>query len=418
MKRILLGTTTLVGAAALFAGAAVAAETPKVTIGGFADFQLGVIDQDLDTGLRDHSFRSDTEISFRIDGKLDNGLGYGGGIDLEADVDGDSDSTNFVGGADSDNQGFNASRTFVYLEGSNWGRAQMGSDLGVTNTMKVDASSIARATGGIDGDFKYYLTATGAAHAEQYIATPDLLMDYGILGGVAAAGGIFQQFGDESTENNNKITYYTPRFSGFQLGVSYIVDSTASRGQLVSLSELNNSANAENIWQGAISWEGKFDQVGIALAATGEVGDAEACATTAGACTAGTTIFEDLAAWNVGGKVTFSGFSFAASYGDWGDSLRLKSLTSNDDADYWTLGAAYEMGPFAASVTYLDSNYEAGATAGSDDFQNLSIGVDYKLAPGFTPYAEVSFVEADAAGTLAAGNNDATVFIAGTLLNF
>ncbi len=35
MKKILLGTTTLIGAAGLFAGAALA-ETPKVTIGGYA----------------------------------------------------------------------------------------------------------------------------------------------------------------------------------------------------------------------------------------------------------------------------------------------------------------------------------------------------------------------------------------------
>src|SRR5687768_3871174 len=109
MKKILLGTTTLIGAAVLFAGAA-SADTPKVTVGGFADFQLGVVGEDLDTNKRGHAFRSDTEVTFRIDGKTDGGLGYGGGVDLEADTSDDAKS-----------QGANASRTFVYFDG-NWGR--------------------------------------------------------------------------------------------------------------------------------------------------------------------------------------------------------------------------------------------------------------------------------------------------------
>ena len=399
MKKILLGTTTLIGAAALFAGAA-SADTPKVTLGGFADFQVGVVNQDQDTNERGHSFRSDTEVSLRIDGVMDSGLKYGGGINLEADVDGDNNLTN-AGGFDSDNQGFNASQTYLYMEGM-FGRVEMGSRVGVTNTMKVDASSIARATGGIDGDWRYYVnpTANGGV-TEQYIASPDLILDYGFAGG-AGAGSFQQQFGDESTENNNKITYYTPRFSGFQAGLSYIVDSTASRGQTVSLGEVA-AGQADNIFAAGLNWEGKFDQVGIMLAATGEWGNGESTAT------------EDLRTWNVGGKLSYMGFALATSYGSWGDSLRTTS--GLDDSNYWTLGGSYETGPFGFSVTYMDSTYERTATI-DDEFTNISVGVDYKMAPGFTPYAEVSFVSFDASDMTSTEENDSTVFIAGTQLAF
>lgn len=372
MKKILLGTTTLIGAAVLFAGAA-SAETPKVTVGGFADFQLGIVNQDDDTNERSHAFRSDTEVTFRIDGKTDSGLGYGGGINLEADTSDDVDT-----------QGANASRTFVYLDGG-WGRLQMGSDLGVTNTMKIDASSIARATGGVDGDFTYFLNAPGS---NVVIATPDLFLDYG-------AG----QLGDESQENLNKVSYYTPRFSGFQAGISYLVDST-SRGQTVSLSD-NDAGEAENIFAGGINWEGKFDQVSLGLAATGEWGNSEVSSR------------EDLRTWNVGGKLGYMGFSLAGSYGSWGDSLRTSS--NLDDSWYYTLGAAYEMGPYGISVTWLDSNYEQTTTT-DNEFNNLAVGVDYKLAAGFTPYAEINFIQFDPAGTTE--DNDATIFIAGTQLAF
>ena len=116
---------------------------------------------------------------------------------------------------------------------------------------------------------------------------------------------------------------------------------------------------------------------------------------------------EDLFAWNAGALVGYSGFSVAASYGDWDDSLSI----ANADTDYWTLGAAYDFGAFGASITYLDSE-----VADVNEFDNISVGVDYKLAPGLTPYAEVSFFDQDAAG--AVNDNDGTVFIIGSQLAF
>lgn len=383
MKKILLGTTTLIGAAGLFAGAALA-ETPKVTIGGFADFQVGIENDDGDANQRSHAFRSDTEVTFRIDGKTDAGLGYGGGVDLEADV-ADVGS----GGAatsDADNQGLNASRTFIYLDGM-WGRLEMGSEVGAQGTMKVDASNIARATGGIDGDWTYFVNNPGST---QYWATPDLDLGYGV-------GGL----GNEQQENLNKVTYYTPRFAGFQLGVSYIVNND-DRGQAITRSD-NDSGDAQNIWAGGISYDNKFGDFGVTLAATGEAGDAELATQ------------EDIRTWNLGGKLTYMGFSLAGSYGDIGDSLRTKTLNA-DDTHYWSVGGAYEYGPFGASVTYFDSEYDLGTGNGHNDFQNVSVGVDYKLAPGLTPYAEVSWFEMDAQTN--SNDNDGTVFIAGTQLAF
>jgi hypothetical protein len=373
MKKILLGTT-LLSAVGLFAGAA-QAEGPKVTLGGFADFQIGVVNEDLDTNTRAHAFRSDTEVTVRVDGKTEGGLGYGGGIDLEADT-GQTGSGSTLS-SDSDNQGLNASRTFVYVDGS-WGRVEMGSEVGAQGTMKVDASNIARATGGIDGDFTYYMTAPSG----NFWVTPDLDLGYG-------AGAL----GNESQENLNKVTYYTPRFAGFQVGVSYMVNN-GSTGLTTS--------NQENIWAGGVSYEGKFDQVSIAAAVTGERGSAEVGAR------------EDLRAWNAGAKLGYMGFSVAGSYGNISPVGSLNS-SNVDDTKYWTLGGAYETGPFGASVTYLNS--ERGVTSStSNDFDNISVGVDYKLAPGFTPYAEVSFFDADLTGSTV--DNKGTVFIAGTQLNF
>lgn len=375
MKKILLGTTALIGAA-LLAGAA-NAESPKVTVGGFADFQIGIANDDRDAAQRSQGFRNDTEINFSIDGVADSGLKYGAEIDLEADVT-----------ADADSEGLNASRTYLYLEG-NWGRFELGSNEGADQTLKVDASSIARATGGIDGDFTYF--NGGSANTNGFIVTPDLPVMYGA--GVQ---------GDESTNNNNKITYYTPRFSGFQLGLSYAPDQT-DRGQTVGRGDLN-AGQAENILSGGVNYEGQFDQIGIAASATGEWGDSELSTT------------EDLGAYALGLKLSYAGFSLAGSWSDWSDSLR--TVASNTDADLWTIGLAYDGGVFGVSATYLDSQVDP-AGAQDNEFQNFVLGADYKLAPGLTPYVEASFFEYDSFGsTVAAGDNEGYVFLVGSQLSF
>jgi predicted porin len=253
MKKILLGTTTLVGAALL--SQAALAGAPKVTVGGFSEVQVGVMSDDQDANQRNHAFRNDNEISFKVDGKSDAGLGYGAEIWLEADVTDDAD-----------NQGEQASKTFIYLEGS-WGRLEAGSTLGADQTLKIDAASIARATGGIDGDFTYFINQDSSLTGVNVIATPDLPVNYGFVPGAAPF------LGDESQENLTKLVYYTPKWNGFQAGLSYSPDST-DRGQTVTLSDAD-STESDAIWQAGVSYTGTWDKVGFGLAATAERGDAE-----------------------------------------------------------------------------------------------------------------------------------------------
>lgn len=381
MKKILLGTTGLIGAALL--SAAANAETPKVTLGGFADFQAGYTSDDADTDLRGTAFRNDNEISVRVDGKTDGGLGYGAVIDLEADI---TDDVN--------NEGTNAARTFTYLEGS-WGRFEMGGNKSAAESMRVDASSIAVATGGINGDWTYFTNdaAGDLAGSGGFITTAALPVEHGssVL------------LNDEGTYNASKITYFTPLFAGFQVGASYTPD-LEGRGQTVNRTE---TASFGEVLDLGVSFNHQFDNAWkLGAAFTYETADSEVAAT------------EDIGAWNIGAHVGFQGFAVAASYGDWSDSRT--AVAGDVDAGYYTLGAAYETGPFGLSATWLQSEVEDVAGAGTEnEFENLVIGADYKLAPGLTPYAEVSFYEFDEEGTGAGVyDNDGTTFLLGTQIAF
>lgn len=391
MKNILLATTGLFGAAML--ATAAGAATPKVTLGGFTDFQVGITDDDRDQNLRETGFRNDSEISIRVDGKTDGGLGYGAVIDLEADV------TN-----DADNEGTNASRTFTYLSG-NWGKVELGSNGGAETTTRVDASTLAVATGGINGSWTYF-TNTGAAAAANGLGTT------GNGGFITTARGFVEHgsttsLADETFVNSNKITYYTPRYSGFQLGVSYTPDID-DRGQTLGKTETGTSFG--QVWSGGINYDGKLTKdVRFAASLTGEVGEGDGNAVAA-------NVVNDIETYQIGALVGYKGFSVAGSWADWSDSLGAAG-TAGDDASYWTLGAGYETGPFGLSVTYLSSEVERGAA--QNEFDNVVIGADYKLAPGLTPYAEVSFFEFDEQGTGATVyDNEGTAFILGTQVAF
>lgn len=413
MKKILLGTSALIGAATLLSGAALA-EDPKVTVGGFNTFEAAYTESDkFDDNLRNRAFRNNTELHFNIAGKTGAGLNYGAEIDLQADVDGAGPiSTSGATGG-----GLNARRTYGWLGGDAWGHIEIGSNDGVNRTMKVDATSIARATGGIDGDWTYFanVNSNGTAVAGENVGAGSA----GTLAGVTnnnyitgarlpvehgPATGFFR----EAWGNNNKITYYTPKFAGFQLGVSYSPD-LENRGQFTDRIDrvTAGTVTARDIWEGALSYEGQFSGIGVAAAVTGQTGKALE-----------NSGLEDLGAWNAGAKVSYMGFSLAGSYGDWDDSLTTETAGSQVDADYWTVGLAYETGPFGASATYLQSDTEVEGTDNDNEFQAVSVGVDYKLAPGLTPFVEWTWYDIDPQGAAGASDSDGNVVIVGSQLSF
>jgi predicted porin len=161
------------------------------------------------------------------------------------------------------------------------------------------------------------------------------------------------------------------------------------------------------VWDAGINYQGQYGGLGVDAAITGEVGSEDY---------ANTVARDDLEAYTAGLNLSYAGFKVGGSYGkvdEWG-----QAKTQNSEASYWTLGAAYEYGPFGTSVTYLDSTVDNGTVVGKDnEFTNLSLGADYQLAPGLVPYVEISFFDTDD-NDAATKDNDGSVFLVGTELSF
>jgi len=425
MKKFLLGTTALISmsaASAAFAGGshapapAAPANTGGLTVmvGGNLNFQTAYRSDDEGANgntaaLRNVVFRNDTTLNITASGSTDN-FDYGAVVELIADDGRTTTPAGVAGASGGDKNGNTGSRkTYLYVENDSFGRFEGGQNVGADNTLEVDASKIARATGGINGDWVYNLSNTSnaagasvgtgfpatATSAATYIVTPNLLT------------------ADEDTDAGeaNKITYYTPRFSGLQFGISYTPD-TGNRGSASGVTTDADAGQFGDVIAGGVNFESDIsDGVNMMASIVGETGTAEQ----AGA--------EDLGAYSAGLGFEFGGFSIAGNYADLSDSGVVKA-GGPDDSSYWTAGAAYENGPYGVSVTYLDSTAAqgtpaaAGINTGENKLTNLVVGADYQMAPGLVPYVEASFFDFDNGSTAGTGDNQGNVVMVGANLAF
>ncbi|AIF81189.1 outer membrane protein porin [endosymbiont of Acanthamoeba sp. UWC8] len=416
IKKVLL-TSALVASFAATANAGDSSEVsgPQVTLGGSLDTQLGYVQQkkafrhsnpsDTTTSkLNNHSLVNDTKLWVKIDGEAESGLKYGGMVKLNADTS--KAKEDFF--ADTGDSNRRAEQTMAYVEGA-FGHIEMGNTHGASHAMHVDASTFARATGGIIGDAKYWWNskaADGNNFKDLFLVSPNLPTNN--LGQVGSKG-----------VNAGKVSYYTPSFSGFMIGLSYTPDvqsyGTVAEARGVTTSVASRQA-FKNVFEAGLKYEYMFDQVGVKAALTGQAGDSKKV-NTAGALN---KTYRSLKAWNAGLNLNFMGVNLGGSYGDWGKSTVRKD-TSAKGTKYWTLGAGYEFGPAGVSLTYANTQTGVQENAKRNKLEMLSLGLDYKLAPGLMPYAEVTCFKSkdntfDGATTYA--SNKGTVFLLGSKLQF
>lgn len=340
MKKVLLATTALIAATAF---AAPAKAELEVTVGGMTAFQAAMFDNDSATADRD--FQSEAQIAVNADATADNGLQYGAKVLLDAST---SDSNN-------------ADEVGIYLAGS-WGRVELGDDDGASE-LNVSAPTVG--IGQINGSYDDYITAGDRAHA---------LND--------RRNHNFTAF---DSDDDTKITYYTPKFSGFQAGVSYVPQSDAG-GETVSLTD----TSPKDVFEVGLGYDGEFNGVMVKLGGNYNFGDAA-------------TGTEDLSAWTVGGQVGYKGFRFGGGYTHDGDSLAA-SGTADDDITSWNVGATYENGPWGVGISYLDVDFDdaavastvgGGATGSGGDYTAWAFGGTYTVAPGLTVGADLAFYDRD-----------------------
>lgn len=357
MKKVLLATTALIAASAF---AAPAQAELEVSVGGFVAFQAAMFDND-EANNSDRDFQSEAQILIRADATADNGLQYGAKVLLDASTSDDA----------------NADKVGIYLAGS-WGRVELGDDAGASELV-VFAPTVG--LGQINGSYDDYVPVASQAHA---------LNDRGD-----------HNFTALDTGDSTKITYYTPKFSGFQAGVSYVAQSDAG-GETVSLIDVSPN----DVFEVGLGYDGEFSGVQVKVGGTYVFGDAA-------------TGVEDLNAWTLGAQIGYNGFRFGGGYTDNGDSLTVAG-TPDADTSSWNVGATYENGPWGVGISYLDVDFDDNASAVTSgaigalgtggDYTAWALGGTYTVAPGLTVGADLAFFDRDGSSA-AAANQDGYVFV-------
>ncbi|MCK4945598.1 MAG: porin [Alphaproteobacteria bacterium] len=416
MKKLLLVTTALVGVT-MMSAPAVAANI-NLDLSGYLKFYGVYADNDeaAADSRYDAEFRRNSELHFMGETTLDNGLTVGAVTELRI--------------ADGDNSVV-TDEVYGYFSGQ-WGRVNLGVEDGAAYLLQVAAPS---ADSNIDG-------------ISVSIQALDPLTNQGTL--AQNDGG----FADDVTtwdyqhadfEATDRLTYLTPKFNGFQAGVSYApknggTSSNAAMAGDDSSALLNES---ENLWEVSARWDGTVQGLGIGVGAGYSTASQELAPVTgtdgvgaALATVAGEYWFNDApSTWNVGASVAYNGFSLGASYLATDTSRAGQTIVATDlavnvatgdvDRDTWVVGGAYDNGPYHVGASYLNqqTDYDALAiganadniAAGEFEVEKFTVGGGYTFGPGMTFRGAIAWGEFDAPG---ANDNDFTQVTVGTDIQF
>ena len=336
MKKTLFGTTSLAGLGLVAASPAVA--QIELGLGGYMNnyFAVGENDPDDGTDYAPTGLFSDGEVWFTGEFTADNGLTFGANVQLES----------FGGTADQIDENFG------YINGG-FGRFQFGSENTAAYLMHFAAPSVG--------------VPVNTGWVTSFIAQPA-----GHTAGFRTPG--LSTYVDPGNDEN-VLTYFTPRFFGFQLGGSYqpaVVFTGEGLNAPVFANENTQYNNGVSIGLNFVETLGSVD-----LAISGGYRRAEAPDNAIGGVNP-----DDLEQVSFGATVGFAGLTIGGSYANETEG-RIRGAGISSEGYSYDVGASYSNGPWTFGLLYFHGREEGSLAVGGDNtLDTASAAVEYVLAPG------------------------------------
>jgi len=372
MKKQLLTTTALVAAGVLTVAASAPAEArPKLTVGGNTHQIVGVGENDsafdaavgARVGLDQHS---DTEIHFNGSVTLDNGIRITTRTELEG---------NTTSGGDTIDE------NWMRISGG-FGQVVLGSH---------DLAAQAMTTGYYGG----YSTGVGLNHGfdtTDWVQKPAAATHF--------AGTVSRV---DISSDSEGITYYTPRVSGFQGGISYMPARTEDSNATRELKTVDTDGVSVGL-----NFVKNMGGIGVGVA-VGYATSNEA-----------TVNLDDSEIYGVGVRLDFQGFRVALSHNETEDQGTVANTAANGTQTF-EAGLRYTFGPNAVSATYMHAETSSRAVArDNDETETMWLSYRRTLGPGVTWSVNAIFADfEDGLATPAAGaENDGQAFVTGIRVGF
>ena len=276
-------------------------------------------------------------------------------------------------------------RVWLEMKGRGFGTVHVGNYVGAYNLMIEDSSAIFGGNGGaMSGNWSAYFT-----------------LPYGVIKD-------YRQTAD--TRASTKISYYTPRFEGFQVGASYVPRSDYY-GYVSSYEQktLNASTAGQNIFGLGVNFAKEFSGTTFKLAAAGLKGTPVDKA-------GNTDTLEDVLSWEVSARVTSGPFDIAAGYMDNQKSMVKKASKFDAAKPETKLNFTDAGGIYASSSSYTlgSAKIALGGLWTSRTLLNdkkatlsaYSVTVDYTIEKGLYAYVDVTKLEGKTDDDLAKKAND------------
>ncbi|MEM7211007.1 MAG: porin [Pseudomonadota bacterium] len=361
MKKVLLSTSAIV-----LAATSVQAAEWDVRVGGYHNQFIGYASSDQDNNpgadFDGVDVKQNAEIFFLPSITLDNGIKFGANVQLES------------GGATGTPDTIDES--YLYVRGS-FGEINLGSEN--------------------SAGYKMHYAAPNRAIIGFNSPSTNVFIPWS---GGGAGNGLFRStLSSTYLENNrnndaDRITYYTPRFAGFQVGASYARDASQDSGAQV---DVNAAGTTTDIFDIGANYVNDFGGVNVAVSARYGI------ATIVGG--------GDPTVLGFGANIGFGGFTIGGSWAEQNDS-------GNADGTAFDVGVAYDTGPWGFSAMWFHGENvddDQGFATGLDEEQDtFGIGINYKLAKGVRLNGFAAYVDFSEDDTAVATNRDTDGFVIGT----
>ncbi|MCR9070595.1 MAG: porin [Alphaproteobacteria bacterium] len=350
---------------AMFAVASPADAAEKLSLGIGGDYSqyLGYADNDTNTGdFSGFDVKTDGTLTFGGMITLDNGLSVGAEVGLKAQSAGNDQ----IDGS------------MLYIENAA-GRLEIGQTDTVAALMHYSAPDVGYGIN--DSDISdWVVNLTGGDSDSAFQST------YLYLGE------------DQAT----KINIFTPRFAGFQFGVSYLPEFERD-----SNAQPSGDIYSDGIALGANFVE-SFGETDVAIAVGYLFADKPDGVGAAGS---------DAEGYSFGANLTYAGFTVGGSYANTkGNPGGGTDTATSFDGDGFDIGVAYAFGDASVSVSYYQGSVEDSiAIAGDSEHKTVMLSGAYEIGPGITALGSLfhSRFEADSGA-----DNEGWAMVTGVTLEF
>jgi hypothetical protein len=370
MKKLLLASSAMVAAAAI---ASPAQAQVEVTVGGYYEAAFGFGDDDtISSNGETFGFWTDAEIHFGFRGMTDNGLTFGGKVEMEASNDGDN------GGMD---------ESFVFVSGD-FGMVEIGFDDGANEQMNFGGTGAVTPFGVNDGTQTSFITDPVGLYGNGGLAYTGT--------GISAAG----------SSDPLMIFYQTPDFSGFQFGISYSPNpvSGGDANARDQFTDATRNLDYNNEIQAAITYEGEFDGVGVNASAGLAWANQPNQAAFGNLAAAGER--DDWFGYNLGLQISYGGFTVGGAFAQQTSGTLMDpgappfTAAGGVESTGFDVGVAYASGPLAVGVSFFYGEAEVDTVNGAAvnfeaETYNVVGGVNYALGNGLNAYAGVGYTSFD-----------------------